>query len=51
MPHELLQCGNPHVFIGFMRAEGMPERMDADPFADARLFHIFGNGILHRRDI
>ena len=40
MPHELLQSSNPHLLICFVRAEGMPERMDADPFADAGLFQI-----------
>jgi hypothetical protein len=27
MPHELLQCRNPHVFIRFVRAERMTKRM------------------------
>jgi hypothetical protein len=41
MPHELLQGGNPHLFIGLMDAEGVPEGVDADLLADAGLFHIF----------
>jgi hypothetical protein len=48
MPHHLLKRCNPHVLIRFVRAKGMPERMHPDPFADARLFHVFGNGILNR---
>jgi hypothetical protein len=31
MPHELLQRGNPHIFIRFMRAERVPKGMDTPP--------------------
>ena len=51
MPHQLLQGRNPHVFIRFVRAEGMPERMHTDPFPNTGLFHILGNGIFHGRDV
>jgi hypothetical protein len=34
MPHELLQCRNPHVFIRFVRAEGVSQRVNANLFPD-----------------
>jgi hypothetical protein len=51
MPHQLLQGRNPHMFIGLMGAKGVSEGVDADLFAEAGLFHIFGNDILTDRCI
>jgi hypothetical protein len=51
MPHELLQCRNPHVFIRFMRAERVPQGVDADLLPNAGLLHIFRHEILDRGDV
>jgi hypothetical protein len=51
MPHHLLQCGNAHVLVCFMRAKGMTECVDTHLLADTSLFHIFGDDILDRGDV
>jgi hypothetical protein len=43
MPHQLLQCRNPHLLISLMGAERMPQSMDADLFSNTGLFHVFGH--------
>ena len=51
VPHEFLQRRQAHVLIRFVGAEGVPEGMDTDLFANPGLFDVFGNQILDCGDV
>jgi hypothetical protein len=42
VPHELLQSGQAHVFVGFVSTKGVPEGMDTDLLANPSLFDVLG---------
>ena len=46
--HQFLQGRDAHMLIRFVSAEGVPERMDAHPFADPGLFDVLGDNRLDR---